>query len=302
MSMVPRSAQRAARFNAAMKLRHQYLIAGVAWALLLAPAAALFLFGFAAGASWLWLFGDDPWPEATQWALPLIAIGGGAGAAFICIFIAYGYGRAQEALPQENLHTESRKVIVLTVTPLALLVLFGVNAWRESREYARDTEIAAEREAAFGALSGVSHQITGLKMDQSVDNRFRATIRMKGERTGQYRLRWQIADNGFNTELAAGNETIRLQPGQTETEIAFTLDELARSYRMKVLHGGSGVLVEEPFRLDVSLTPLFTDTEREALPPGERRRLDRGESPLRSSKRTEFPVRFILDSDGRTKK
>lgn len=285
-----------------MKLRHRYLIAGIAWALLIGPATAFLLFGFAAGASWLWLFGDDPWPEATQWALPLIGIIGGALAALTCIIVAYSYGRTQEALPQANTRTERRKVLVLAVTPLALLFLFGLNVWRESREYARDMEIAAQREAAFAALTGARHRIAAVTLDQSADDRFRATIRMRGERAGEYGLHWQVTDNGFKTALAAGNEVIRLHPDESETEVVFTLDELARSYRAKVLHGGGGVLVEEPFRLEVSLTPLFTETEREALPPGERRRLDTGESPLHSLKSMTFPVRFIVDRDGSTKK
>ena len=285
-----------------MKLRHQYLIAGIAWALLMGPAAALLLFGFAAGASWLWLFGDDPWPEATGWVLPLIAIIGGALAALTCIIVAYSYGRTQEALLPTNARTERRKVLLLTVTPLGLLLLFGLNVWRESREYAQDMELTAQREAAFGALTSARHRIDAVTLDQDADDRFRATIRMRGERAGEYRLHWQVVDNGFKTELAAGNEAIRLQPGESETELGFTMDELVRSYRTKVLRGGGGVLVEEPFRLQVSLTPIFSEAERRELPPGERRRFELGESPLRSTKSTTFPVRFLIDRDGRTEK
>jgi hypothetical protein len=280
-----------------VKLRRRYLIAGIAWALLIGPAAAFLLFGFAAGASWLWLFGDDPWPEATQWALPLIGITGGALAALTCMIVAYSYGRAQEARTQANARTERRKVLVLAFTPLVLLFLFGLKIWRESREYAQDMELAAQREAAFAALSGDRHRIADVTLDQSADDHFRATIRITGERAGEYRLHWQVADTGFGAVLAAGNEVIRLQPGEVETEIVVTLDELARSYRTKVLHGNGGVLVEEPFRLEVSLVPIFSDAERGALPPGERRRLDAGESPLRSVKSTEFPVRFIIGPD-----
>jgi hypothetical protein len=185
---------------------------------------------------------------------------------------------------------------------LALLVLLGINAWRESREYAHDMEVAAKREAAFAALTGNGHRITTVTLNQGADDRFHATIQMKGERAGEYRLHWQVTDTGFKIALAAGNEAIRLQAGDAKTEILFTLDELARSYRAKVLRGGSGVLIEEPFRLDVSLIPIFSETEREALPPGEQRRLDSDDSPLRSMKSTTFPVRFLIDHAGRTEK
>jgi len=52
-----------------------------------------------------------------------------------------------------------------------------------------------------------------------------------------------------------------LQPGQEETAITFALDDLAQSYQAKVLRGSSGVLVDEPFALDVSLVPLFNESE-----------------------------------------
>jgi hypothetical protein len=69
-----------------------------------------------------------------------------------------------------------------------------------------------------------------------------------------------------------------------------------------VLHGKGGVLVDEPFRLDVSIGPLFSYAERQELPPGERRRLERGESPLNSARNTSFAGRFIIQNDGSIKK
>jgi hypothetical protein len=281
-----------------VRLRHQYLIAGIAWALLLGPTAALALAGFAGGVSWLWLFGDSPWPEATQWILPLIGIIGGILVALACVFVAGGYGKKREALAQVPSRREQSRVLALLITPLVLILLLGVKVWREGQEYAQAMAIATQREAAFAVLVGARHRIEGVTLDQGADGAFRAAVWLEGEREGEYRLSWRVADTGFGAELVAGEQAVRLQPGEREIDIAFSLDELVRSYQTKVLNGGGGVLVEEPFRLETSLYPVLSEAERGALPPGERKRLDTAESSLTARKSTSFPVRFIIHQDG----
>lgn len=281
-----------------MKLRHRYLIVGIAWALLLGPAAFFLLFGFAAGASWLWLFGDSPWPAATRWALPLIAAVGGALTALVSILIGYEYGKTQETRAIASSRTEQRKALLLTVIPLALIVLIGLNGWRESRKFAQDMNLAGRREAAFAALVGARYRINEITVDHSEHDRFRATVLMTGQREGDYRLHWQVADTGFGTTLLSGDDVTALGSDKAEAEIGFTLDQLTQSYRAQVLRGGAGVLVEEPFELDAWLEPVFSESERKTLPPGERRRLGTAESPLRSQTATQFPVRFFIRDTG----
>lgn len=281
-----------------MRLRHQYLIVGIAWALLVGPAAFLLLVGFAAGASWLWLFGDSPWPAATQWALPLIGVIGGALSALACMLIGYEYGKARESRAIATSRTRQRKVIILTVVPLALIVLIGLNGWRESRKFAQDMNLAVQREAEFAALIRVLFRINEITIDHSEHDRFHATVRLKGQREGNYQLHWQVADTSFGTTLVSGDAVMALGSGKAEAEISFTLAQLRQSYRAHVLRGGAGVLVEEPFELDAWLEPVFSESERKTLPPGERRSLGTAESPLRSQTATQFPVRFFIRDTG----
>lgn len=281
-----------------MKLRRQYLIVGIAWAVLLGPLMAFVLFGFAAGASWLWLFGDDPWPQATRWVLPLIGLVGGVLAALACIVVADSYGRRREALPPATLHGERRRVLLLIATPVVLAAFVGAKAWWEGREYSEAMALATQREAGFAALVGARHKIAGLTVDGSAEGTFRAKARLAGERQGDYRLSWRVVDTAFGAALAVGERIIRLQPGGRAVEIAFTLDELARSYKAKVLDGAGGVLVDESFQLEVWLVPVLSEGERQELPPVERYRLATGDTSLRAEMSTEFPVRFVLRGDG----
>lgn len=43
-----------------MRLRDRYLLAGVAWALLVAPMVTYAVMGVCAGVLWLFVFGDAP--------------------------------------------------------------------------------------------------------------------------------------------------------------------------------------------------------------------------------------------------
>lgn len=281
-----------------MRLRHQYLVVGALWALILGLCACLLLVGFSAGVSWLWIFGDDPWPEATRWVLPLIGVIGGILVALTCMVVAKSYGRKREALPRTTSRGDQRKVFALLITPLVLLLLVGLYGWTKSREYAEAVKAAAQREAVFAAIVGARHRVAGIAVDQGADHRFRAEVQLAGDREGDYRLSWRVVGTSFGAEVAAGDRQVWLQPGERRIGISFTLDELARSYRVRVLNSRGGVLVEEPFRLDVTLDPVLSETERGELPLGEQRRLDTGESPLRSQKSTRFPVRFIVRRDG----
>lgn len=281
-----------------MILRSQYLIAGVAWALLLGPLAAYSLFGFAAGVSWLWLFGYDPWPPATQWVLPLIALIGGLLAAAGCIIGALLYGQRRALLTLSDPQRERRRVMLLTAVPLLLIAVIGAKLCWEGEQYSKALALAQKREAAFATLVGAVPKISALKIDRGDDGAFHVIATLAGRREGDYRLTWQVSDTNFRAVLAKDERVIHLQAGTRRIALGFTLGQLARSYKYKVLNGGGGVLVEEPFALTVSLLPVLGESRRQALPPGEQRRLESGETPLRAEKTAEFPVRFVIRGDG----
>ena len=280
----------------------QYFTAGIAWALLLGPLAAYALFGFSAGVSWLWLFGDDSWPSATQWVLPLIALLGGLLAAVGCVIAALLYGRRRALSAFSDQQSDWRSVTLLTVIPLLLIVLIGARLWWEGEKYSEEMALAQKHEAAFTAFIGNVYKISALRIDRGDDGEFRAVATISGVKEGDYELTWQVADTNFWAMLAKNGRVTHLQTGAHRVTFRFTLGELARSYKEKVLKAPGGVLDEEPFALTVSLLPVLDESQRQALPPDERRRFESGDTSLRSQKTVEFPVRFVIRSDGNIEK
>jgi hypothetical protein len=256
--------------------------------MLLGPITCLVLFSFAAGVSWLWLFGDNQWPETTQWVLPLIGAIGGLLVAASCIAVAYTYGKSREVLALATRGRERQKIAVLIITPLLIATLLSIKACKEKQAYTDAMAIATQREAAFAGLVAACHKVNDISITQDTDGVFHTVVRLTGKREGTYRLSWQVTDTRYSGLLASGSQVTWLQPGAREVGIAFTLIELARRYEAKVLKGHSGILVEQLFELTTALEPVLSEAERAALPPGERRRLEAGESPLRFTRALTF--------------
>ena len=76
-----------------------YAIIGGAWGPVLGVVAGLAVTVFAAGVAWLWLFGDDPWPQAVSWVVPLIGADAGLVVFVACLVIGIRHGRNLERAP-----------------------------------------------------------------------------------------------------------------------------------------------------------------------------------------------------------
>lgn len=276
-----------------MKLRHQYLAVGILWALLLAPLAALSATGFAAGASWLWLYGDNPWPAGTETVILLVGIAAGIAVAALCILFAWRYGIGREP----NTQTDRTRLLIAGAAPVAIALLLGARIWIDGRSYSQAMARAAQREAEFVTLSADVQKIAGLNMPPEKNGAFAAGVHLAGKRKGSYRLKWQITSTSFSEPLITGNQHLDLYGGVSEKQIRFSLNELAEGYRKHLSKPGN-VLVDEPFRLSVLLQPSLSEMEKKSLPPGEQYRLDTSDSPLLSEKSIDFPMRFSIHSDG----
>lgn len=79
-----------------MRLKVLYGLAGLAWGLVLGPMFGLWVGAVVAGVSWLFLFGDNPWPESTGWIIPVIASAAALALATAFTVTGYAYGRSRK--------------------------------------------------------------------------------------------------------------------------------------------------------------------------------------------------------------
>ncbi|MCH8926460.1 MAG: hypothetical protein IH924_10070 [Proteobacteria bacterium] len=107
-----------------MRLAALYALVGLVWGVLLGGLAAWAVMATAAGVSWLYLFGDDPWPEAVGWAIPLAGLAAFLGALALCTALGLRSGRhAERGEPAE---ARRRRVQGIRLLALGLLLAAAV--------------------------------------------------------------------------------------------------------------------------------------------------------------------------------
>ncbi len=273
-------------------LSRLYALVGLVWGLVLGAMAAWWTFAAAAGLSWLYLFGDEPWPAAVTWVLPAIAIAVGAGVVMVSVGLGFAYGRAQRRFGRVGHRTARGRALGL----LALGVLAGValvwNVVAASHRQSEHREVARDAATWHGELLAARHVVTAIEVEAAGDT-VRFTVKTDGARDGDYVLRWTVRDKAYEKTLAEGVARYALEPGEGLLPLRVLSNELRETYRREILRGSNaGVLVDEDFSLEVTLEPALDGAELARLSAAERRNLELGYSDLPSTLAVDFPVRF----------
>lgn len=275
-----------------MRLRSLYLLVGLVWGSLAGVAVAFEVFALAAGVSWLFLFGDSPWPAGVERYLLGIPLAAGLATLAAGLGVGYVVGRRAESAPAPQ--RQRRRGRLLLLAGVALWLLVGVLAgWQAERQTAARATAAAE-EAAFAELLRARHVIAGSSVADDGGAVVHVVLDLAGTRSGAYRLAWRLDDTTYDATLSSGERHLDLDPEAPPLDLAFEPADIAERYRATVLEGRSDkVLVDGIFRLRLWLEPLLTDDERQALPAREIGNLERGLSELRFE--TDLDVPMTLD-------
>ncbi len=275
-----------------MRLRSLYLLAGLVLGGLAGLAVMIQVFALAAGVSWLYLFGDDPWPARAEWILLGTSLVAGLATLGAGLGIGYTVGRRYESSPRPERARRRGHGLLLGGLALWLLVVF-LALWQQERQSSA-REASAVEETAFGELLRARHVITGVSVvDAGAE--LRLSLGLAGTRSGAYRLAWRLEDPLYDVTLLSGERRLALGPDAASADLDFEIAILAERYRETVLKGrGDKVLVDGAFRLRLWLEPLLDDEERQALPARETGNLERGLSGLRFETEVELPVSLDL--------
>ncbi|MGE5074175.1 MAG: hypothetical protein ACM3MF_12170, partial [Anaerolineae bacterium] len=105
-----------------MKRRYIYMgLFGIP-GLLVAAILALALFGVTVGVLWLFVFGDNPWPDITNSALAGIVLLAFLGMCAISLRMGYQTGKRHE---QDAMLNKSHVLLSAGLTALLLLLMLG---------------------------------------------------------------------------------------------------------------------------------------------------------------------------------
>jgi len=275
-----------------MNVKRLFIAAGIAWGIVLGIAGGFYAGGLAAGVAWLFLFGDDPWPDWGESAILGVAVSAGLAIFGGCIALGWATGRNYEASGRAGAGWIAAGLILLAVMAGAGMVWRGAHQQagidRQRQEQAGEAENLAELQAATHRFTGIDIDWQGGGADGSAD------FRLDGRREGAYRLEWQIRGQSFGKALLAGEERLELAPGPASLGISIPAAALVDGYRALLSHRNANIMVDEPFTIEGRLIPVLDADEEAALPQGESRNLERGWSKLIDEATAEFPVRFFL--------
>jgi hypothetical protein len=275
-----------------MKLRYVCGLAAVVWGVLVAAAVFIQVFGLVAGVSWLYLFGDDPWPDSASWYLTAIPLAAGVVAFLASVVVGYLQGRMWET--SRRPHRARQRAYAMLFAGLGLWLAVGSAArlYHDRQESAR--QASAAQEAAFLRLSADGRTIVSVE-PVAEDGVYRVRVETAGAREGLYQLLWRLEDTLYRTTLVEGDGQVTLDETRPGFELTFDRRAIVESYHESILKSAAAdVLVEQDFTLVLILEPVLRPEELAAIPAREVENLRRGVSHLRHQTRAQIPVRFLL--------
>lgn len=278
-----------------LETRTIWTLAGLAWGLLVGLITALQAAGFLAGVGWLFIFGDDPWPEAANWVFLGMTTIAGVVPLILLTWLGRRLGIAFESESRQRLRTRRRGWFVFGLAAGGI-ALGAAMAWAGMLT---DRARRADREAArrqYVQLVEAAHRITDVSVTPGAPPAVEIGVTAEGERAGEYVLDWRLSDTAYDSTLAAGSRMLKLDGGRSRETVAIDTAALRSAYDRTVLgeNRSAPVLVDEDFRLRLSLRPVLTSNEQSRIPESELRQLERGGSELVSTATEPFPVHFEL--------
>ena len=279
-----------------MRLAALYVLVGLVWGVLLGGLTAWAVMAMAAGVSWLYLFGDDPWPEAVGWLIPLIGLVAFLGALAVCV--AFGLRIARRTERDEPAHTGRRRVQGIRLLALGLLLAAALAGAGGVRIAGHEAERALldRQAAAFEALRAERQMLTAVTVARAArDMSYDMTVETAGVRGGPYRLAWSVRSTLYGATLDEGAAQLALAPGDNRARLALDAWRIVERYHEVALgYQDVDVEVAESFRLEIALSPVLGADDLARLPPHEAHNLSLGQSALIDAKSVDFPAHFRI--------
>ena len=279
-----------------MNQRPLHILTGVVWSLVIGAPAAVFTVAAAAGFSWIYLFGDEPWPDSVVWVLPALGLGVFMAVLLGCVASGLRAGQRTTVAPPEEAArrlASARRLLAIGVL-LALVLAAAATARIAGQDGARET--AARQAVIFDALQSARQRLAAVSVSRAARPMgYDLAVHTQGARGGVYSFTWALSASGYGVILAEGASSLALDPGDNRANLPLDARTIITRYHDLVL-GGRAVTVEvgERFRLEAALAPVLDETERARLPPHEIQNLSLGQSALIDRATTELDIEFRI--------
>lgn len=279
-----------------MSPRVLHVLTGVVWGLVLGALTAVFTVAAAAGFSWIYLFGDEPWPEATSWVLPGLGIGVFLAVLLGGVILGLRTGqRTAAAAPEEAARRMAATLRLLIAGVVLALVLAGAAAARfAGQEDARET--GAHQAAFFDTLQAERQNLVAVTLSRAPrPMSYDLAVHTRGARGGLYRFTWSLRSSGYEESFAEDSGELALEPGDNRVNLPVDAWSIVERYH-DLAFGGRDVDVEvaEHFRMEVTLTPVLDPAARAQLPPHVAHNLTLGQSALIDRAVTDLDMQFRI--------
>lgn len=276
-------------------LKRLYTLVGFLWGLVLGIPVGIWFGAIAAGVSWLYLFGDDPWPEASDWIIPLISLLTGLAVITGCTVGGYVLGKRLEGGTTRDISGARKRGYVLGGIAITIALGMAISVLTSARNEGLRRQDFSRQKETLAKLVKAGHRVSDIVVNgPDANGTYRSTIHLKGTRQGSYTLDWVIREQNRRKILMKGARTISSTGGEQTSVFEFSLTELKKNYKKILLNSRGGVLVEEDFMIEATLHPVLSEKEKMSLSRNEFQNLTLGESPLIQSATKKFPVRFII--------
>jgi hypothetical protein len=225
-------------------LRRWSIALSLAWGVTLGGFAAFYTAALLLGIGWLYVYGDDVWPERfTDAVLLAAALVGFITFAAVALLVF----NLRRISPWLDGRLQASAALRWALLALPLLLLSGA-LWTQQRQ-----EAAADRaravEAAAAQRQGQAHRLVSAewRLDAS-SGRLRLELAAEGMRAGSYALLWEARGTGADRPLGSGSAAQSLSAGPARLTLELDAADLARSYAEAVLSR------PEPVQIDLSLS------------------------------------------------
>lgn len=236
-----------------MRLRHRWLAAGAAWGLVAGVSVAVYVGGMTAGFFWIFVFGDDPWPEWTGGVTLAASLAAGLAAFGTTAVVAYLFGRSREGSAEEARYRRWAH-LCLAGAVVAAAVLVGLE-WAERQDTSRRRTAEEEARSYLARLQPVLHVRLS---NAGGELRFATSASDPG--SGRYALTITLdGDYSRGAPIWTKSDTVRLDPARrTVAEASVPVEQVRRDFvRRRVTRPDGAWAADVSVAARVGLTPLL---------------------------------------------